>query len=87
VGGATAIGFCFRRRLTRNLDQGEEELDVWKVNIVIHWLEGTQVTGKPSSFVRNAAEPLRSVVCPVINSIASKYSLPEFIVASASVSI
>jgi hypothetical protein len=60
---------------------------VWRVNIVIHRLGGTQVTGKPSSFVRTAAEPFRSVVCPIINSIASKYSLPEFVEASASVSI
>jgi hypothetical protein len=54
---------------------------------MIHRLGGTQVTGKSPSFVRTAVEPLRSVVCFVVNSIASKYSLPEFVVASASVSI
>ena len=59
---------------------------MWRVDIVIHRLGGTQVTGKSPSFVRTAAEPLRSVVCSVVNSIASKYSLPEFVVASASVS-
>ena len=59
---------------------------MWRVDIVIHRLGGTQVTGKSPSFVRTAAELLRSMVCSVVNSTTSKYSLPEFVVASASVS-
>jgi hypothetical protein len=49
---------------------------VWRVNIRIHRLEGTQVTGKSSPVVHTAAEMLRSVVCPVINLITSEYFLP-----------
>jgi hypothetical protein len=81
------LGIRFRRRLTQNLDRGEKELGVWRVSSEIHHLGGTLVTGKSSPVVRTATEPLRSVVCPAINLITSKYFLLAFIVASASVSI
>jgi hypothetical protein len=60
---------------------------VWRANIEIRRLGGTQVTGKSSPVVRTAAEPLCFVVCPVINSTSSKYFLTEFVVVLASVRI
>jgi hypothetical protein len=60
---------------------------VWRVSTEIHHLGGTLVTEKSLSVVCTTTEPLRSVVCPVINLITSKYFLLAFIVALASVSI